>query len=345
MVQSRFHWETVVPREKKEKNGFEFLFRILNSKKTSKNISERIQNLLMTELISRGGNKFLFMDSSMMVGLVDQTTLNIKMGAEGASKELKKIARAGDFQQLIKAKVTKQGNQFVLNLRQAVSQPKYSLKTSISLRFYSYQMEYYAKEIAKKIFNAKYRINRRKAPSLADVEIKIKDLVLSGIKLGNLQFQPLKTSSKPIFSLDSTQNYGNLNVFVQVMRKYVDQADQSTNDTNYSQATEIYEKILTAIRTLTPSKQRKLQKDVQKIENRILNSQLLFYQTEIKKNDSILQNKDYSTAFEKYKEIAKSIENEQNFKNPRIQKVYVVAKKRVRLSNPARKVTQSSSNR
>ena len=291
-----------------------FYIQGFKSDKSSRGISKKIQNLITTELTSQGKNKFIFLDDTSLVGLLNQETKRIILGGKTQS-DISKIADATKSKELILTEVKKEKNRYNINIRHISTSP-YSIKSNISLYFYSYQTRYYSIEISKKILNPNYVINQIKAPRLSDTTIQVDNLKISNLILEAFSFGNIETKQEIILDKNEYKDDSSLAGFIEAMQVYIQRADNEYISKKYIQAAKTYENISNALKTLSKTDQRKLRRDQRKLDKRINSSYIKYYETEVKKIDQFYKSKKYQEAINGYKSLYKLILKDNNqFKN------------------------------
>ena len=158
-----------------------FYIRNFQSDKSIESVRKSMQNFLLMQLTLQGSERYSFMDDNAVVELLNHR-INVKLLGEDSS--ISEVAKIMKFKEMLTAQLSKNTNDY--NLIVKTLDNKNRIKNTITIDFYEYQIEFFASEIAKKIFNPSYKIRKNEAPTFMDVSSSLSSFSISKIDVSKL---------------------------------------------------------------------------------------------------------------------------------------------------------------
>ena len=310
-----------------------FYIRNFQSDKSIESVRKSMQNFLMMQLTLQGSERYSFMDDNAVVELLNHR-INIKLLGEDSS--ISEVAKIMKFKEMLTAQLSKNTNDY--NLIVKTLDNKNRIKNTITIDFYEYQIEFFANEIAKKIFNPSYKIRKNEAPTFMDVSNSLSSFSISKIdiskltsaNLGKLSSQNLDISKLSSQKIPLNQNsFSNLNIsqtkienlsgfksgseaadrMIEILQEVILEADNEYGRKEFKNSEQKYRRTLDSLSRISDIKMKTALKSFEeKIKSRIFYSVLNGFVKKIEEID-----KDYKETFAISEN--RTLENYNNFLN------------------------------
>jgi gamma-glutamylcyclotransferase (GGCT)/AIG2-like uncharacterized protein YtfP len=256
--------------------------------------AEKFRDKLTLYFFEEGKGKYRVLSESDIKILYKQAEELLSMGCN-AEECLMQIAYAIDADIIVYGSLEKTEGKihaFCQALKRDRTTDELEKSSIVDVSFYESQIDWYAKEIVKKLINPNYFIDESKAPLVIKIELQPELLKTPEIKTHTLKV--LK------FTTDDTA----LQTILSVLKKIVNQGDNYFNEKDYENAKAKYIETIEKIETKVSShKQMKLREFKESMYDRIALAWTKELEIILKKGDEYFKNKKYNEAFANYQNI------------------------------------------
>ncbi|MEK6647189.1 MAG: formylglycine-generating enzyme family protein [Candidatus Firestonebacteria bacterium] len=257
-------------------------------------LSEYFRDKLVLYFFQEAGEKYRVLSEADINIMYKQAKDLLTVGCDAESC-LIQIAYAIDADLIVYGRIEKKEGkihtfaQTIIRDRKTNELEKGSV---VEVSFYQSQLEWFAKEIVKKLINPKYLIDTSKAPTEVKIELEMKELNLPALKGLNISILEFKTD-------DTT-----IGMILDYSKPLLEEGDNYFKSRNYEIALKKYQQIIEKIETKLPeSRQTKLATFKSSIEDRIISSYGMYFKARIEKEDSIAKQGQYENALSGYEDI------------------------------------------
>ena len=282
----------------KEKSERLFIKTFETKKGISKETAEKFRDKLVLYFFQEEGERYRVLSEDDIKIMYQQAEELLKIGCN-AEECLMQIAYTIDADIIIYGKMEKSEgkiNVLAQSLVRNRETDELVKKSIVNKSFYESQMNWYAREIVKKLINSDYFVDENKAP--LEIKIEIAPELLKTTKLKTRKLKVLK------FAIDDTA----LQTIMNVLKDIVLQGDDFYQKKDITDARLKYEEVIEKIETkVSGEKQKKLADFKKSVYDRISATYSIELQEILKAGDDYFENKNYHLAFSKYKEIGKII--------------------------------------
>ncbi|TGK08764.1 hypothetical protein EHO60_14400 [Leptospira fletcheri] len=250
------------------------------------------------------------MSENAMGSLVNQASL--QLSGFGTKEGLDNLRTLADFDILVSGDLSLRSNDYLLTIKAVKRTSRaegFEVFLSETIPLVSYQFDYYADEIAKKVKDVKYSINKLNAPKPEEISFEIPKIKLNAISPEKIEAYNFSTGDT------------NLSALTDKINEYLLTADRLLAQKKYRESIEIYSKSASSIRSLSAEYQNQLQGLLTYISQKTDNAYFGFFQAKISVIDVDL-NREISISqakldqyFESYKELSSQILEEKEYKN------------------------------
>lgn len=258
--------------------------------------AEKFCDKLMLYFFQECKNKYRILNESDIKIMYQQAEILLVTGCN-AEKCLLEIAYIIDADLIIYGKIKKNEGKIHIFAQSLIRKRKENslIKRSIvDISFYQFQMDWYVREIGKKLINPKYFIDKKKSPTEMKIELDIKEQKFFKIKGFNINILEFKTD-------DST-----IAMVIDYLKKIVKKGDNYFKDQKYKSAFEKYQEAIEKIETKLPLlKQSKIKNLKDSVEDRIIKSRAMYYKTRIESIDKITKSNKQEEVLNQYEYIKK----------------------------------------
>ena len=256
--------------------------------------AEKFRDKLTLYFFEEGKGKYRVLSESDIKILYKQAEELLSMGCN-AEECLMQIAYAIDADIIVYGSLEKTEGKihaFCQALKRDRTTDELEKSSIVDVSFYESQIDWYAKEIVKKLINPNYFIDESKAPLVIKIELQPELLKTPEIKTHTLKV--LK------FTTDDTA----LQTILSVLKEIVNQGDNYFNEKDYENAKAKYIETIEKIETKVSSdKQKKLREFKDNIYDRIALAWTKELEIILKEGDEYFKNKRYNEAFANYQNI------------------------------------------
>ncbi len=266
----------------------------------SKSLADKFRDKLVLYFFEEGAGIYRVLSESDIRIMYKQAEELLKIGCN-AEQCLIQIAYTIDADVIIYGKIERvesKINIFAQSLVRDRSSDELLKSSVVNISFYESQIDWYAKEIVKKLIDSNYFIDESKAP--LEIKVDVSPELLKSTELKSEKLQILK------FNVDDTA----LKTITGILKDIVLQGDNfyQKKDTKNSRAK--YEEVIEKIETkISSDKQKKLIDFKEKVYDRIEATYSIEFQKILKSADKHFKNKDYKSAYNEYKSIDKQIDH------------------------------------
>ncbi|EMO91225.1 hypothetical protein [Leptospira noguchii] len=244
---------------------------ILNS-----GLENRFRNGIINSILRNFEGKYTIVDDDSLSILLKQVETLQKMDC---SDEIcmKQIADAIDANEVISGTISSQNGLVYVSLRNQIRDSKnlnYSIKSTFQMEFPEFLLDYYAGESGKKLLDLQYNLDPHKVPTSTNGNLSVTFLKIKPVPGTNLNSMEFKTSDKILAGV------------LEEIKEELDKAAQHSRSKEYSESTEIYNRILNAFNErLSSESLKKLEPFVREIQTSITNNYNLEYKEKINNLD------------------------------------------------------------
>ncbi|EMI72526.1 hypothetical protein [Leptospira noguchii] len=244
---------------------------ILNS-----GLENRFRNGIINSILRNFEGKYTIVDDDSLSILLKQVETLQKMDC---SDEIcmKQIADAIDANEVISGTISSQNGLVYVSLRNQIRDSKnlnYSIKSTFQMEFPEFLLDYYAGESGKKLLDLQYNLDPHKVPASTNGNLSVTFLKIKPVPGTNLNSMEFKTSDKILAGV------------LEEIKEELDKAAQHSRSKEYSESTEIYNRILNAFNErLSSESLKKLEPFVREIQTSITNNYSLEYKEKINNLD------------------------------------------------------------
>jgi tetratricopeptide (TPR) repeat protein len=266
-------------------------------KAVSKEIETRINNGIFLE-IQNLDKSYSFINENSLNSLLKLANLNQKIGQNGFLVD--KIGKSLELDGIISGKITSSDTNILISieqLRKVESNTHFKIVDSFIVKCLPFQVEYFIKEISKKIIDPKYSINSKSAPKFSEPKLIISEIKFSKIENLNLKLYEFKTDEVDLISL------------IDGIQTYTKKGDEFYKEGKYYQAVEIYQNILESTRNLSEDSKLRINELILEIQKRTNYSFINIYKEKIELIDKEVNSRNSITVIE-FKDFFNSYKNE-----------------------------------
>lgn len=244
------------------------------------------------------------------IKIMYQKAADLMSAGCSADKCVQQIGDAIDADEIIYGKVESDGGKLAVSMKNLVRDREslsISTKSFVKISFFESQVEWFSKEIAKKLIRPRYEIDRSKAPSVVAGGFKVEKIDLKtteGLGISELRFE---SRDKDIIK------------YIDYFKKLVEKGDRYFKNGEYEDALVQYKETLSKIENrLSSEKRREISSFTQDVEKRAA----AVYERELKKKlDEIdgdlkgsddLDMGDLNSGEEKYRSVRSSYNKIEN---------------------------------
>lgn len=239
-------------------------------------LENRFRNGIINSILRNFEGKYTIVDDDSLSILLKQVETLQKMDC---SDEIcmKQIADAIDANEVISGTISSQNGLVYVSLRNQIRDSKnlnYSIKSTFQMEFPEFLLDYYAGESGKKLLDLQYNFDPHKVPTSTNGNLSVTFLKIKPVPGTNLNSMEFKTSDKILAGV------------LEEIKEELDKAAQHSRSKEYSESTEIYNRILNAFNErLSSESLKKLEPFVREIQTSITNNYNLEYKEKINNLD------------------------------------------------------------
>jgi len=265
----------------------------------SREFAEKFRDKLMLYYFEEGRGAYRVLGENDIKIMYEQAEELLKMGCD-AEECLLQIAYTIDADVIIYGKIEKDGgkinvlSQSLIRDRESDELIKHSI---VNVSFYESQVDWYAKEMVKKLINPTYFIDKSKAP--LEIKIEVSSDLLKTTSLESKELKMLK------FKTDDTA----LQTIISILKDIISRGDNFYKNKDMHKARLKYNEVLEKIRTkISTGKQVKLGDLKEDVYERIAATYAHELQKILAKADEYLKKHRYNTGFQTYQKIDRKID-------------------------------------
>lgn len=222
-----------------------YIFRIKVSGTQDKTLEKKIRNTLILNIINNFKDKYSILDEDSLFEISQKLK---KLQQLGCNDEIcfQEISNAIDADEFISGEVIIERENYKVEFRNTSKNKEsfeMSIKSLVSESFYAFQLEYFLEEIAKKLLNPNYIINKKNAPIKFSSDFKISE---NNWK----EFEKL-----PPITANTTRDR-KLTILIDTLKAYLVQADMSFSAKHYEKSLQSYKNILNTISETTRNEEK-----------------------------------------------------------------------------------------
>ncbi|EKO13487.1 DUF1566 domain-containing protein [Leptospira kirschneri] len=239
-------------------------------------LENRFRNGIINSILRNFEGKYTIVDDDSLSILLKQVETLQKMDC---SDEIcmKQIADAIDANEVISGTISSQNGLVYVSLRNQIRDSKnlnYSIKSTFQMEFPEFLLDYYAGESGKKLLDLQYNLDPRKVPASTNGNLSVTFLKIKPVPGTNLNSMEFKTSDKILTGV------------LEEIKEELNKAVQHSHSKEYTESTEIYNRILNAFNErLSSESLKKLEPFVREIQTSITNNYSLEYKEKINNLD------------------------------------------------------------
>ncbi len=248
----------------------------------SKKLAVKIRDQLTLSIFENFSDRYQIVTDEDISVMYEKASKMMATGSESESA-VKQVANAINADEIIYGRISMDGGKLrfsVQNLERKSSDNSVRKKSFVNLSFFEGALEWYCREIAKKLVNPGYRIDTSRAISKIIPKFEVGDIGIksfSGTKIRKIRFEGKDEITSKI---------------LKELKPIVKEGDEYYKEEDYDDALDEYRKVLRIIgKKLRKGTQKKIEPFIKSIINRIAAVHSMDVQKDIKKVDNYIKSK------------------------------------------------------
>ncbi|AYV56755.1 DUF1566 domain-containing protein [Leptospira kmetyi] len=242
-------------------------------------LETRFRNGIINSVLRNFEGKYTIVDDESLSILYKKVAALQKLDC---SDEIcmKQIADAIDANEVISGNISSKNGLVYVSLRNQTRDSKtlnYSIKSTFQMEFPEFLLDYYAGESGKKLLDNRYNPDPNQIPASTNGNLSVAFLKIKPVPGTNLNSMEFKTSDKILEGV------------LDEVREELDEAAKQSLSKEFSESTQIYNRILRAFNDrLSEESLKKLEPFIREIQSSITNNFSLEYKEKINEADQNL---------------------------------------------------------